>query len=210
MCIIVICEKRHPSLNELLEMQRVNSDGAGVAWREENYVRWKKGLNAKEVYELIQKIDYPYVIHFRLATCEKSPYLCHPFPVTHNVEMALEGKADRVLFHNGVWTNWRELCLQAVMKKNIDFLQGKVSDTRALAWFVYHYGSSVLNLLNEKVVIFSNKKILRFGEGWIEEDGITYSNKHYKYNYYYYNNSFYDDNNIAITNKNRKYFKNYK
>jgi predicted glutamine amidotransferase len=188
MCIIVICENNKPSFKELKLMEQVNTDGAGVAWREENYVTWKKGLNAKEVYELIQKLNYPYIVHFRLATCGgKSPHLCHPFPVEKDVSLDLEGKTKAVLFHNGVWHDWRNLCLQTVIQKNVKFPCGAMSDTRAMAWFVNIHGTSVLNLINEKVVVFTNKKIMRFGEGWIKDDGIIYSNKLYNSFYNKYN-----------------------
>lgn len=176
MCVIAIYQEKRPSLEQLQDMENTNTDGAGIAWREKEYVKYKKGLTAEEIYTISQEVSYPFIIHFRLATHGgKSPLLCHPFPVSPSVPLETEGQAKKVLFHNGIWTDWKRLCIETVIFHRKKFIIGKISDSRALAWFVYHHGEGVLTLLDEKVVIFSTKKLQLYGN-WIEKEGAVYSN----------------------------------
>jgi len=182
MCVISIYQEIAPLLEELEQMEKTNKDGGGIAWREKEKIKWKKGLNAKEIYTITKKISFPYIIHFRLATSGGvTKELCHPFPINLQVETNLEGKAEKVIFHNGIWNKWKELCLNAIVSSGKSFLKGKISDTRALAWFVTIYGEEILTLIDEKVVIFSSNSIAIYGNGWIREEKTIYSNQNWKY-----------------------------
>jgi hypothetical protein len=190
MCVIAVYEKRLPTLEELHKMELVNRDGGGVAWREGNLVHFKKGLSANEIYEIVSTKKLPVVVHFRAAThggvCSE---LCHPFPITEKVPLVVEGRCKRVLFHNGVWSDWNSVCLDVVIHRNKKFPSGKCSDSRALAWLVACIGESVLTLIDEKVVVFAANRIDFYGDGWTVRDGVVYSNTYWEaggYGYGYY------------------------
>jgi hypothetical protein len=190
MCVIAVYEKKYPTLDELHKMELVNRDGGGLAWREKKLVCFKKGLTAKEIYEIIQTKELPIVVHFRAGTSGGvCPELCHPFPVSQEVPLLTKGKAQKVLFHNGIWQNWRKICLDVVTNWKRPFISGKCSDTRAMAWLVSIVGESVLNLIHEKVVIFTPKRITFYGEGWVVREGVVYSNIYWEndYNYWRWN-----------------------
>ena len=173
-----------------------NKEGAGVAWREEGCVRWKKGLELDEVKQLCQTLPIPYVAHFRIAsTGGKRRSLCHPFPIEHNVSLSLEGKTNgNVLFHNGHWGKWKETVLEATLKMSTAKIPtGKWSDTRAIAWMVSHYGLGILEFIDEKCCVFGVKELEVFGGPWhpYEDGNIWASNKSFdtKTNY----GSYYDE-----------------
>jgi hypothetical protein len=182
MCVIAVYEERYPTLEELRSMELVNRDGGGVAWREKGAVCFEKGLKAERIYEIVKDKKLPVVVHFRAAThggvC---PELCHPFPITEKVPLVTKGRAQRVLFHNGVWYDWQKICLNVVVNYRKRFVSGRCSDTRALAWLVACVGESVLTLIGERVVVFTPKQINFYGEGWTREDGVVYSNTYWKF-----------------------------
>jgi len=144
-------------------------------------VRYKKGLAASQVHQIAAKVGFPHVIHFRLATHGgKSPLLCHPFPISPTSPLALEGEAERVLFHNGIWQDWEKYCIETVLSHHVKFPSGKMSDSRAMAWFTTIHGESILNLVDEKVAIFTPTRIEIYGSGWVEQEGIAFSNMHWE------------------------------
>lgn len=112
MCVAVVVLKDSPTVSELQDMEISNPHGAGVAWAapELNGVAYKKGLDALEVYEILQELPRPTLLHFRWATHgPKVPRLCHPFPLGPKAIMStsLEGIArNGVLIHNGVWSGY--------------------------------------------------------------------------------------------------------
>jgi len=181
MCVIAVCEKKIPPLDDLLLMEKANPDGGGLAWREKGKVLFEKGLTAQEIHQKIKRLPLPVVIHFRLGTSGgKCPELCHPFPIQEDVPLILKGEAKAVLFHNGIWRDWKELCLKTVIYHKKKFPGGKMSDTRAMAWFCSVHGESVLTLIDEKVVVFTPSQITLYGNGWTEKNGIIYSNLYWE------------------------------
>lgn len=177
MCVIIVSEKEKPTLELLQKCEVANPDGGGFAWRHNNKVRYHKGLTAGEIFKEQKSLPLPLVTHFRLATHGgKSPLLCHPFPVSRNAELSLEGLANKLLFHNGIWHDWKKLCIQTLMRKNIAFPSGIISDSRAMAWFCYCWGTSMLSLISEKVVVFTAKNIEVYGDGWEQYEKHLVSN----------------------------------
>ena len=110
MCVILVCPANvRPDRATLDACHRANPHGAGVAWREDDEVRWSKGLEPDELEPLIAGLPGEIVIHFRWASVgEVTPKLCHPFPITASATTRLTGHARAVLFHNGTWGEWRE------------------------------------------------------------------------------------------------------
>ncbi len=160
-----------------------NPHGAGVAWLEGGLVRWKKGLDAVTVAQMIADgaLTLPYVVHFRLASVgEKTPELCHPFPITDSASTDLEGSATSVLFHNGTWKDYENRLLR--MR-----LTGQISDTRVLAaWISVNekprpdegwFADLTLDQLSDtsRFALFSTKGPILYGRWW-RVDGIAVSN----------------------------------
>lgn len=180
MCVIIISEEQRPDLLLLEQAEAANQDGGGIAWREGEKVSYAKGLTAKQIFQLQKTLPLPLVTHFRLATHGGiTPLLCHPFPVTKHVALAERGSCPRLLFHNGIWMEWKKHCMEAVIKTGTPFPKGACSDTRAMAWLCALYGTSILNLIEEKVVVFSQRTIEIYGSGWKKHGAHTVSNTNF-------------------------------
>jgi hypothetical protein len=187
MCVIIFVpeDKPLPSFETLKACEDHNKDGAGYSYIKDDFVHWKKGvkLTSEEIMEDLAKIDGPKVIHYRIATAGgvKTP-LCHPFPISKNVETFAEGRTKGgVLFHNGVWSNWKEVFLARYSKK----IKGDWSDTRFIASLVNELGDKALELISagNKFSVMTPTNIYRWGE-WKEIDGVFFSNDIWKsYNY---------------------------
>ena len=181
MCVIFACKIKKPSPKDLFLGEKVNPDGAGIAWVRGKTVYWKKNLKASDIVKLLPKVNLPLVIHFRLASVGGgSSSLCHPFPITKDVPLSLEGKIKgSVLAHNGTWLEWRKICFQILLRKNIRCPDGLWSDSRAMAWIAAHYGIGVLHFIGEKVAVLSPKGLKIFGTGWELYNGMLVSNTHF-------------------------------
>lgn len=161
-----------------------NDHGGGVAWREKGYVKWKKGLDEKGMQEMVKDLPLPFITHFRIASCGgKSPQLCHPFPISADVDLALEGQTKGfVLFHNGHWNEWKHFTKETALRKGTKIPMGSWSDSRAMAWAANHYGLGILEMIDEKCVAFGPGELeLVRGTGWDDVEGVWCSNKHWNY-----------------------------
>lgn len=148
MCVAIICEGgARPSEETLEASAATNGDGAGVAWIEEFQgepkVWWEKGLSLDDVIEFNQDLPHPYIIHFRKTSAgTNTDNLCHPFPINEKADDDLQGRADRVLFHNGTVSDWKDLYKTFVASRPVDSLMehgyDRLSDTRMMAWMVHH------------------------------------------------------------------------
>ncbi len=171
MCIIMICNEK-PTDKILEEANRLNSDGAGIAYRENNEVHWQKGLNLREIKKYTKELPLPYIVHFRIATIGgRVSELTHPFPVTADSPNWLAGKTKgSVLFHNGTYRDFYEDIFNYIKDKKIttiEPLQDHMSDTRALAMIsaLHKDGHKVLDKLHgmHKFVIFNPAEIIKYG-----------------------------------------------
>ena len=197
MCVILACDEKtgKPTKQMLKDAELMNGDGGSIAWIHKDKVRWEKGIKAKQIYKIVKKIKLPFIIHFRIATHGGvNKPLCHPFPITEKVELNLSGKTDRVLFHNGIWSEYDEYALKAVINHKLKFLSGKISDSRTMAWLVFHFGKNILNLMGEgnKMALLTPKGIEYFGKGWVKVDKVYCSNDHFDTNFTYNDNDTYD------------------
>jgi len=158
--------------------ETANPHGAGVAWREKGKVRWFKNLSAEEVSTLLPELDGELVIHFRWASVGGvDPLLCHPFPIAPDSPLAIEGKATRVLFHNGTWGNWQEglACLPE------GSFEGAVSDTRVMAMLLAGLKETrCLRRIEGRWVVFGAKTTRFYGQ-WRHWRGMECSNLGFVY-----------------------------
>jgi hypothetical protein len=187
MCVIILCDKDSgfPALATLESAEQMNSHGGGIAWIENGKVRYKKGIKAKEIFEITKKIQLPAIIHFRIASIGSvKNELCHPFEINEEASTALSGSCDGVLFHNGTWSDWNEICMRAVVSKGIKFPAGDWSDSRAMAWLADKFGVNFLSLIDtsNKIAVLTPEGITKFGR-YVEVEKNLCSND-------YFDNSF--------------------
>lgn len=181
MCVILLAESQRPSLEILTKCNNANSHGIGIAWINKNEkVQYKKGIELNELYNLIQDLSFPFSVHFRLASSGgKSELLCHPFEITRESELKLNGECDKVLMHNGHIYNWKEYLAATGIYISDD--KELMSDSRAIAMIAFN-NEKFLSILNGCFVIIDSlgKKFRMFGD-FKEEEGIHYSNMFWKF-----------------------------
>lgn len=183
MCVIMVVNKDvRPSDEMISQAFAANKFGAGAAWRDAGMVHWKKGMKEDEIQDVNRILPFPYVLHFRVPSSGTSviPNMCHPFPITRTVPLALEGKIKgMVLFHNGFWAGWKQEIKTAAFQGGYKIPTGAWSDTRGLAWIAAHVGNGILEFIDEKVIVFGPDTLENFGSGWTLERGVWVSNTHW-------------------------------
>lgn len=196
MCVIAFAEDTRPSPEMVAKMFTRNSDGAGIAWREPEEsgkldsdgqpvleVVWKKGLTLPEVQKLVVTVPLPFVVHFRVSSCEKPARksLTHPFPIEEDAPVWLNGRTEGyVLFHNGHHGEWKKDLKDTLKSFGKKLPDGKFSDTRAMALMCSLYGKGYMDLIEEKGIAFGPDDIEMFwGAGWDKVDGVWCSNKYF-------------------------------
>jgi hypothetical protein len=175
-------------------MFHYNDHGAGIAWREtkandENgnprvVVKWKKGLDLPEMQKLCRELPLPYVAHFRIASggFSKKPILTHPFPIEDQHKAHdLEGETlGAVLFHNGHWGNWKDEVKGACRAFGVRMPDGRWTDSRGMSFLANLYGYSYMELIDEKIVIFSPHGMDVINNGWVKVNDIWCSNNFFE------------------------------
>lgn len=175
-------------------MDAANPEGIGLAWREtvgpknakEVVVKWKKGLVLSEAIPLIEKLPTPFVLHFRIQSCGgRTKELTHPFPVEREMRQDLEGTIKgQVLFHNGHWHRYKDCGIDGAIKNRVKVPDGKWSDTRVMAWLTHLHGPGMLELIDEKVILFGPEKIEIFHpDGWSRVNDLLVSNRGWENQY---------------------------
>ncbi len=182
MCVVAIVEEARPSAEQVRKMYDANAHGGGVAWRENGLVHWSKGLDLEEMQEFNRSLPLPYILHFRIPShnTSSSIFACHPFPVAGDVDTRLRGQMNGfVLFHNGHWNDWRKKLEDFSCRGGWKIPSGPWSDTRALAWTAHHMGFGMLELIDEKVVVFGpNEDDLEIFGTWTRCETDTDKSKH--------------------------------
>jgi len=188
MCQIFACTASKPDLSLMRHASKLNTDGAGVAWMEDGWIHWAKGLDLDEVERIVytNALAYPFIVHFRSASKGgKNPLLTHPFTLHRNSPLSLTGRTkEGVLFHNGTWHTW-DVDLVRVILGEPGKCPGDVwSDSRALALIVARKGEDILRILSwggGKAAIFKPVKDLTQSSGitlwgeWFKKEGWSYS-----------------------------------
>jgi hypothetical protein len=192
MCVIFVVDEdsKRPNNSMIEKAFSKNDDGAGLAWREDGWVLWKKGItDVEEVKKMCRELPVPYVAHFRIVSMNGGgidPRLCHPFEISEDTTLALEGRTkNHVLFHNGDWKGWDDAALRASITnpRGVQVPIGRWSDTRAMAWLCSIYGLGFMELLpSQKGVAFGpNDEDIHFynGSNWSLVNEIWCSNDYF-------------------------------
>lgn len=179
MCVIFANYTAIPSKEHLLAGERRNDDGGGVAWREGKKTKWVKGITGEEIWDLLQKVPLPNLVHFRIATeggiC---PELTHPFPLTPKVPLTLKGESENgVLAHNGVLSEWRTYLKEATLRSGIKIPGDKWSDSRAIAWLAANFGEGIFVAIpgivqGQRVAILDSAGLRIWGD-WYDDGKKT-------------------------------------
>lgn len=187
MCVIIAGTNKKPSLEVLQACEKANGHGAGIAWvTRKGDVVYVKGTKPEGMHALLSKLNdgRPWAVHFRLATVGgQVDELTHPFPVLDGVPLQKDGRAPKVLFHNGHWSDWQEHGLREVLRWGVKPLAGHISDSRVVAMLVHHYGEDVLGLIPGKYILLDKEgfRIWPYAKtDWHEIDGCWYSNQNWK------------------------------
>ncbi len=184
MCVITICKNKRELPDNLKEMAIDNPDGTGVIWFDkEGMPTYKKGLTIKEVIELNKVLPFPYAFHFRITTVGKNKLLTHPYEVTPESELRMEGQAETLLMHNGHWNNWDDSVLDHAICTGRDCPKGDWSDSRAMAFLGGSIGTNMLAMLTgQKIALFKKGRSIQIlGNNWeLADKGIIYSNKNWE------------------------------
>lgn len=182
MCVILVCTNRRPDKETLELCAEKNPQGAGVAWRDGDLVRWEKGLDMKpkDVAKRIADLKFPYIIHFRISSVGNiSSELCHPFPFGA-ADRRLRGETKHgVSFHNGTWHMWKSELRDLCRYSGVRLPDGEWSDSRAMACLAGKYGASYLQMIDEKIAYLTPtecKIVGTLSQGWCLRDGIYFSN----------------------------------
>lgn len=162
-----IAEDKNWRLRRALRDADVNLDD--IEADEIPFVHWSKGHSKKSMIELNQTLPLPYVMHFRVPShgTSKSILACHPFAINEEASCGFEGVIyGHVLFHNGLWTNWKDKMQNIAMSGHVWIPPGPWSDSRGLAWSAYHLGIGFLEMADTKIVAFGpqDEDIEVFGE----------------------------------------------
>lgn len=187
MCLIIAARTKKPSLEILKKAEMANGDGAGVAWiNDKKKAQWKKGLDADEVFKLIENLPLPFVVHFRLGSrgLKKDLLLTHPFVIAPNSPLSLEGEADKLFIHNGTIydTDWK----WALWGAGLNVPDDLMSDSRALAMILsQHRNHDFLKKIKGNFIYVDSTKekfpFVILGDTFKYEDGMYFSNFEWKY-----------------------------
>lgn len=183
MCVIAIYRAKREKEENLQQMAIDNPDGTGVVFYKDGMPHYKKGLDIKEVLKLNEDLPFPYAFHFRLVTVGENKLLTHPYEVTPESALKMEGSAESLLMHNGHWSDWDEALLTHALNSGKDIPKGDWSDSRAMAYLGGIIGTNMLKMLSsQKIAIFNkNKSITVLGSGWENEKDALYSNKNWEW-----------------------------
>lgn len=187
MCIIIYSKGALIPEEHLENSEISNPHGIGLMWKENGVVKIEKGIDLSYLIDKLKKLKgVEHAVHFRLATHgEISAEMCHPFVVSSNIKELLKTKTetDIALMHNGTipgfgaethLSDTAEFVATVVAKYRRDLLH-KTSGVNALL--------KILDLTRDKFLIFTPKTTLVSGKGWIERNGILYSNSSFEYNF---------------------------
>jgi predicted glutamine amidotransferase len=183
MCVIVVAPTKDPDLKTLYKCQDKNPHGGGVAWSENGFVHFKKGVNAEQMQDLVAGKPFPHIFHFRIASVGKViPALCHPFVVKRKHNADMDGVTNcPVFFHNGTIQDWKYMAQLAGVKYP-EF----ASDSMVLARIVSLRGEGILNHIstgNRFVVLRPDGTVKTYGQ-FTRVGDCEYSNNYWNFQSY--------------------------
>lgn len=188
MCVVAVCREKIDK-DKFERCFNKNKDGFGFAYIKDGLVNYKKGMmtledawNEYKKYtfnKFFEGCKYSHVIHFRLGNpvCKE---LTHPFIVNEDSTEMLEYSGEnKVLFHNGTVSGWKDLIIPVFLKIG-KIMEGSISDTRLAAVLVNVLGDEILSIISGKYVVLDKGYFKTYGEFEKDEHGNLFSNDSYK------------------------------
>lgn len=208
-----------PTLAILRNCWDSNPDGAGFAFNDGNRVIIKKGFMSWDAFKSAwvscsKRYDFKnrgVLIHFRITTHGgTNPQNTHPFPVVSDTGMMQKPECvcEYAAIHNGIIS---ATSAQATRERTTSDTLVFIRDYLSLiaqnkAWFKRRANLELISLLidapHSKMAILNGRGEIIHTDGFVEDNGILYSNTSYKiprirnttkYNYPSYYNSYDDD-----------------
>lgn len=199
MCCIASCVDEKPTLDQIHRMYDDNSHGASISWiNKKGLAQYKKGLSEDEVFKLVRETPLPFVLHFRQSSFSKdkeNKLLNHPFEVTIDSPLRLEGEAEKLLIHNGTIREYDLMLATANIQVGKD---EPMTDTRAIAMMMAKDNEKLPWRIPGKFVLIDStrdKGKFRLTGDFTLEGGILYSNLSWKWG----NKSFYNNPSGGLT-----------
>lgn len=187
MCLLLFAKSGRPTEDAIRNSASSNRDGIGYAFKKDGILHYEKGITIEKAIELSKTLPLGFCMHFRMASIGGvSKDLIHPFDVRLDVPLKQKGKSNRLLFHNGHFSDWKEVLLKHLTER-FKLPEGQWSDTRALAMLAAMHGRQFLNLITgfNKFAFMTPTKVHLIGTGWIEDNGVWYSNSGYSRGSYF-------------------------
>lgn len=203
MCIIVAKRRdvNYPSKNTLKQCFESNDDGAGFMYCVNGEVVIQKGyMSFQKFWKGLNRMrkkygdNIPCIMHFRITTqggVQKE--LTHPFPFSDNMDdlRLLYTKTNLGIAHNGIislTSSYTKTSHSDTMEFITDYLSLIIKDNK------FYEDSNIVKLINKlsgsKLAFLDNLGTINLlGSGWIEKDGIHYSNNSYEKSRYTYSTS---------------------
>lgn len=188
MCIIAVKPSHVPMPSDatISTMWKRNPDGAGFMFAHGGQVHIRKGFMHLEGFKrALQTVpeNVPLVLHFRIATHGGiSPGMCHPFPICDSVKKlkATTYQTKVGIAHNGIIP----IKPRQGLSDTAEYITSQLCPlSKALPdWFKNaHALQMVENGIQSRMAILSGAgDLVTIGKGWIEEQGIKYSNSSYQ------------------------------
>lgn len=190
MCIIVYkpAGTELPDDTILRRCMTKNKDGAGFAiaapegtYLSKGYFKYK---DFKEAIDTVVKPEDDCLMHFRFAT---AGYInaanCHPFPITTNLE-ELKAQSlftsDPVFAHNGIMSI-QDVSEASPYSDSLLFLLDVLGNFDVSDDSTRNLLRVTALMTGSKFITFKHQEISMYGNGWIKDDGIWYSNSGYRY-----------------------------
>ena len=199
MCIAIAKKigSKCPSLDTLRNFWDSNPDGAGFAFNDAGRVVIKKGFMTWNDFKAAwlrysKRYDFDnrgVLIHFRISTHGgTNPQNTHPFPVIADTGMMQKSECvcDYAAIHNGVISLTSS---QAYKERSVSdtlvFIRDYVSlIAQNKSWFKRRSNIELIDLLidapSSKMAILNGRGEIIYTNGFIEDNGVLYSNQSYK------------------------------
>jgi hypothetical protein len=175
MCVAAVIEG-DLAPRDIEAMDDANPHGAGVAYGHGPRVSYLKGLTVRDVKRLAVTLPRPFLLHFRWATHGGvKAHLTHPFPIGSRavISRSLQGSADSVLIHNGVWRDYEKFAPPWVDKE-------RWSDTAIAAYAAGEFGEEILDHVGWSTAVAraagQGRLDITLRGRWMDHGGNTYSN----------------------------------
>lgn len=202
MCVIMVkpANVAFPEENILKNCWDNNPDMGGFMYALDGSVHIHKGyMTWESFYSALcrarQKTGdkIPYVCHFRISTQGHDKECCQPFPLTSKIKNMKKTRVSTNIgvAHNGILsiTSDGALDYSDTMKFIADYL---VNIIRSYSWYKDARNLLLIENLIEGsrfAILDKNGHCELLGSGWVEDNGVYYSNNTYKFKKYSYSPS---------------------